>query len=290
MSTKQHRPKVFTWGTFDHLHEGHKELLKRLNLLGTVYVIVVPSSKKFENSGYYPLKDAEERKKKLLHFGQVINTNLIADVFVDSYSDGLKSLLTHRPDIFCFGYDQNKIWDKRLVNFVLKHNLKTTFIQILNKNGRGIHSSQLRGLQDAMNTAGPAKVRRQAKTTSLQSLPAIGDHRASYQMMDDVGRPIRHKINHDSQLSTVPPEAGSLFQFMLSSKCRSHGFQSADLRRFHLDPRSTAEEKRRLITRTSRLLGILLANGLIRKIPSTRRYRLTQKGHHVMSYVAPLAL
>ena len=94
------RPKVFTWGTFDNLHEGHKEYLKRLHLLGRVYVIVIPSEKKFENSGYYPAKDAEIRKKDLLHFGQVENENLITDVFIDSLAAGLRTILEQQPELF----------------------------------------------------------------------------------------------------------------------------------------------------------------------------------------------
>jgi cytidyltransferase-like protein len=146
MSTQ--RPKVFTWGTFDNLHDGHKEFLRRLSLLGRLYVIVIPSENKYENNGYYPEKDAPARKQELLFFGKIENNNLIEDVFIDSYSKGLRVLLEHNPDIFCFGYDQSAMWNQKLMDFCLQHNLKTTFIQVLNKNGDGTHTSAIRAIQN----------------------------------------------------------------------------------------------------------------------------------------------
>ncbi|MGH7492631.1 MAG: adenylyltransferase/cytidyltransferase family protein [bacterium] len=143
------RPKVFTWGTFDNLHDGHKEFLKRLSLLGILYVIVIPSEKKIENSGYRPIKDTETRKNDLLYFGRVENDNLIEEVFIDSYSEGLKSLLEIRPQIFCLGYDQNLIWDKYLIEFARNHELNITFFRMITANGNGVHTSSLRNQQIA---------------------------------------------------------------------------------------------------------------------------------------------
>ena len=136
--------KVFTWGTFDHIHEGHKEFLKRIAQLGKLYVIVIPSKNKLENSGYYPNKSETDRKINLLNFGQKENLNLIEDVFIDSYSAGLNSLLAIRPDIFCFEYDQSDIWMEKLMDFCAHHGLNVTFLRMLNQNGNGVHSFTIR--------------------------------------------------------------------------------------------------------------------------------------------------
>lgn len=140
------RPKIFAWGTFDNLHEGHKDFLKRIALLGKLHIIVVPSEKKYENSGYYPLKDAESRKYDLMRFSEE-NDNLIEAVHIDSYSNGLKSMLEHDPDFFCFGYDQSLEWQEKVMQFAKAHKLKTTFIRLAHANGGGEHSSQLRNLK-----------------------------------------------------------------------------------------------------------------------------------------------
>lgn len=134
-------PKVFTWGTFDGLHEGHKEFLKRVAQFGKLHVIVIPSAKKFENSGYYPVKTEDERRSDLLHFGKVENDNLIEDVFIDCFDYGLKSLITIQPDIFCFGYDQDADWDKGLIKFIKEQKMNTTLVRMLTQNGNGVHSS-----------------------------------------------------------------------------------------------------------------------------------------------------
>lgn len=135
--------KICTWGTFDCLHDGHKEFLRKVSLLGELYVIIVPSHIKFENSGYYPLKDEKERKTDLLHFGKGESENLIADIIIDCFEDGMHSLLQIQPDFFAFGYDQNGPYDKQLIEFARIHNLSTTFIRMVSAHGNGVHSSHI---------------------------------------------------------------------------------------------------------------------------------------------------
>lgn len=132
---------VFTWGTFDCLHDGHKEFLKKIGQLGRLYIIVIPSQKKFENSGYVPVKDEFQRRADLLHFGKVETIDLIEEVFIDCFEYGLKSILEVRPEIFCLGYDQDAIWDKNLIRFIRDHKMNTILLRTLTENGNGVHSS-----------------------------------------------------------------------------------------------------------------------------------------------------
>lgn len=136
--------KICTCGTFDGLHEGHKELIKRIGNWGKLYVIIIPFQRKKENSGYFPSKSDRQRRRELLFFGQIENRNLIEEVYIDSYSDGFNSLLAIRPDIFCFGYDQSKEWEQKIIQFANEHSLPTTFIRLATANGNGIHSAMLR--------------------------------------------------------------------------------------------------------------------------------------------------
>jgi len=121
-------PKIATWGTFDCLHDGHKEFLLKASQLGKLFVIVVPSFAKIFNKEYKPRKSAFDRKADLIQFGKA-HDNIIENVLIDCYQFGLKSLILLKPDIFVFGYDQKAIWDKLLPQFLNYFGLNTKFLR-----------------------------------------------------------------------------------------------------------------------------------------------------------------
>lgn len=126
--SKLGQPKVATWGTFDCLHDGHKEFLIKASRLGKLFVIVVPSFAKVFNKEYKPNKTALERRADLIQFGKVHN-NIFQDVLIDCYQFGLRSLILLKPDVFVFGYDQNTIWDRLLPQFLSCFGLKPEFVK-----------------------------------------------------------------------------------------------------------------------------------------------------------------
>jgi len=117
VNPKLDQPKVVTWGTFDCLHDAHKEFLQKASKFGRLYVIIIPSYVSCFNKGYLPDKNELERKSDLLKFGKIENNNIIEHVYIDCYQYGLKSMLLIKPDIIIFGYDQKSIWDKLVIHF-----------------------------------------------------------------------------------------------------------------------------------------------------------------------------
>ena len=134
------KPKVFIWGTFDCLHNGHKHFLMKASQFGILYVIVVPSFAKVINKEYCPKKTEVERKNDLIHFGKVEN-NIIENVFIDCFQYGLKSLMLIKPDVVVLGYDQNNIWDGLLLQLLNYYGFYPQIIRfkkneiIINHNG-----------------------------------------------------------------------------------------------------------------------------------------------------------
>lgn len=129
VDSKLDQPKVVaTWGTYDCLHDGHKEFLLKASRLGKLFVIVVPSFAKVFNKEYKPHKTALERRADLIEFGKVHN-NIFQDVLIDCYQFGLKSLILLKPDVFVFGYDQDTIWDRLLPQFLSCFGLKPEFVK-----------------------------------------------------------------------------------------------------------------------------------------------------------------
>jgi hypothetical protein len=56
------------------------------------------------------------------------------------------------------------------------------------------------------------------------------------------------------------------------------GFRNRDLRAHLYWPPKTAIDQRRLSGKVRRLLRLLRAHGVIRKVPNTHRYQLTKRG------------
>ena len=91
------------------------------------------------------------------------------------------------------------------------------------------------------------------------------------------GRPYR-------ALRPVTKEEANLFRAVLDGEHFIQGFRNADIRKSvapgcERDP----DQRRRSSGRVTRLFRLLRAHRLIRKVPSRSYYRVTQKGHHVMS-------
>ncbi len=104
---------IFVWGSFDILHDGHIKFLEHAKKFGRVYVILIPNEvvKKYKKLYF----DEKDRKKHLL------KTGLVEKVFIDALPN-IKCFRKITPDIFIFGYDQNKEW-----NNILKKYIKTDF-------------------------------------------------------------------------------------------------------------------------------------------------------------------
>jgi hypothetical protein len=85
-------------------------------------------------------------------------------------------------------------------------------------------------------------------------------------------------------LRPVSPEEAAVFEVVLQGRFHLKGFTNRQLRTL-LAPRATSDphEQRRASGRTTRLLRLLRAHRLIRKVSGTRYYRVTLRGQRIMS-------
>lgn len=129
--------KVVAWGTFDGLHAGHLEFLRRASELGDLYVLVIPDEAVIANKGRSPLLSEEDRRSA------VAQLPFVQGCFVDCIETGLQSLSRIEPQVFCLGYDQQTTWEERLCECVRAVGLKVDFVR-LDEYAGGIHSRYLR--------------------------------------------------------------------------------------------------------------------------------------------------
>jgi hypothetical protein len=124
---------------------------------------------------------------------------------------------------------------------------------------------------------------RAANARYLDALSVIGDQEASHIYFDAVGKPVNKNKRRYRPLRPIAPDEARLFQSILHGEFLLRGFRNAEIRALLFPKPKSKEEKNRLIGKTSRLLSLLRAHGLIKKITKTRLYRITQKGQLLMS-------
>jgi hypothetical protein len=127
------------------------------------------------------------------------------------------------------------------------------------------------------------EISRAANSRYLEALAIIGDKEPSHRLFDSVSRPVFHNGCRYRSLRPITPEETKLFQAVLNGKFLIHGFRNADLRQMLFSKTNCEDEKCRAMGRMTRLISLLRVHGLIRKVSKTRIYRVTEKGHRVMS-------
>lgn len=129
--------RAFTWGAFNLIHDGHKQLLLDIkSICDEIHIVLIPNIEVFKNKNYIPL-DWSTRRTNIESLG------LVSCIHYDSYNLGLKSVLKFKPDFFVLGYDQKTIWEERLRSFLLNNDLNTKILYS-KEFAQGIHCTQFR--------------------------------------------------------------------------------------------------------------------------------------------------
>ena len=125
---------------------------------------------------------------------------------------------------------------------------------------------------------------RAAAARYLDALSVVGDPIPSHRLLDSVSQRVTRHGRPYRPLRPISPQEAPLFRTLLHGEFTLRGFQNHDLRR-RLYPETDADhlQRRRIAARVTRWLRLLRAHGLIKKVTRTRYYRLTDKGHHVMT-------
>ena len=104
-------------------------------------------------------------------------------------------------------------------------------------------------------------------------------------LLDPVSQRVVRKGRPYRGLRPITEQEGAAFRIMLNGAFFIQGFRNRDVRE-HLFPEKhqlPAADQRKASGRVSRLLRLYRAHALIRKVSATRYYRVTQKGHQVMT-------
>ena len=94
--------KVMTFGTFDILHKGHEFYLNEAKKLGDkLYVVIALDKTVLKIKGKLPRNNQDKRLEALKKLP------FVDEVILGNEGDKYKVIADIKPDVICFGYDQN---------------------------------------------------------------------------------------------------------------------------------------------------------------------------------------
>jgi len=118
----------------------------------------------------------------------------------------------------------------------------------------------------------------------LEALAVVEVSSPAWELLDAVSRRRIKDSRPYRALHPVSREDAALFKVVLSGQFLLKGFTNRHLREgLGLNSASEPDDRRRVSARMTRLLRLLRAHKLIRKVSHTRYYRVTAKGHRIMA-------
>ncbi len=123
-----------------------------------------------------------------------------------------------------------------------------------------------------------AQVSQRSNERYLDALAVVDDTTPCSRIFDMVSRPVLGDTRRFRALRLGDPADLALLEAISRGEFATAGLRNRDLRaRLHPTPKTKADQ-RRLSSKVSRQLRLLRAHGIIRKIPKTHRYQVTERG------------
>jgi hypothetical protein len=124
------------------------------------------------------------------------------------------------------------------------------------------------------------KLSQTANERYLDALAVVDDTTPCSRLFDAVGRPVIDDGRRFRALRIGDPLDLELLEIIARGEFTTAGFRNRDIRRLMHRGSDTLppKERHRLAARVSRLLRLLRAHGLIKKVQKSHRYQLSQRG------------
>ncbi len=130
-----------------------------------------------------------------------------------------------------------------------------------------------------------AEVSRAANHRYLNALAVVHDPAPAYRQIHALAQPVRHRDRPYRGFNPAAQQDVRLFAAVMHGEHLLRGFANRDIRRHLFSPTRHPIEARRQSAQVSRLLKRLHVHGLIARIQHSRRWRVTQKGHALLTTI-----
>lgn len=125
MNANENIRRVLAFGTFDGLHDGHRDFFRQAMEYGTYLMIVVGRDSTITKTKGRPPKFSQQERLKAVQDCGLVNEARLGNEGEDPY----KVIKEVNPNIICLGYDQTHFTDK-LVAKVKEMELKIDIVRL----------------------------------------------------------------------------------------------------------------------------------------------------------------
>lgn len=132
------------------------------------------------------------------------------------------------------------------------------------------------------------EVSRTANRRYLDALAVVSDPAPAHTQIHALAQPVRRRNRSYRGFNPAHADDVRLFAAVMRGEHLLTGFANRDIRPHLFAPTRSPAESRRQAARASRLLKRLHMHGLIAKVQRSRRWRVTHKGHALMTTVLVL--
>ena len=155
-----------------------------------------------------------------------------------------------------------------------------TDLRVVRESPRGLARLPMRkGICDLFHRAQLAHA---SNERYLGALAIVGERQPAHAELDQVNAPVTKRKRRHRPLHPTEGSDAALLQYLLQPSLRLGGFCNRDLTQLlYPDDCRHPETRRRASARTTRVLSLLRAHGIIRKLPRSRRYQLSRRGVRV---------
>jgi hypothetical protein len=131
-----------------------------------------------------------------------------------------------------------------------------------------------------------AQVSQASNERYLKALAAADTSTPVAELVRDLCRPSTCGNQRVRALRPWDAQDTKLFQAVMRGEFSVNGFRNRDLQRLLFEGTADSpQEKRRRSGRVTRWIRLLRAHGLVKKVPSTHRYVLTDKGRETLTAI-----
>lgn len=128
-----------------------------------------------------------------------------------------------------------------------------------------------------------AEISLSANGSYLDALSIESDLRPARESLQKLTSPIVHKGKKYPRFNPVANSDIELFKTVMGGDYVAFGFQNRDIRLKLFQKTESKKERLGLSVKTGRLLKKLQVHGLIKKVPRSRRWKVTEEGWSIMS-------
>jgi|TARA_Y100000310_G_scaffold329691_1_gene400009 FAD synthetase len=132
--------KVITFGSFDILHEGHKNYLREAKSYGDYLIVVVA-----RDGNIVRIKHNKPKNDENSRLENIKNLDFVDEAVLGNENDIFQVLEEYKPDIICLGYDQKTATEEIIKQELEKRNLSAEIIRCKAFKPEVYKSSKLNG-------------------------------------------------------------------------------------------------------------------------------------------------